>query len=221
MNKYVVIVAGGSGKRMNSGIPKQFLELCGKPMLMYTISKFYAYDNFIKIILALPENQIEYWKGLCSKHKFSIKHSIVPGGKERFHSVKNALIKIKDTGIVAVHDGVRPLVSVDTIKRCFNASSKLGNAIPAVDISESVRVMEKSRNKAVDRSKYKLIQTPQVFKTDIIKKAYTQDYKPQFTDDASVVEALGYKINLVEGNFENIKITSPLDLIMAEALMKH
>ena len=223
MHKYAIIVAGGKGERMGSETPKQFLELSGKPILMHTIEKFKSTFPTIEIILALPENQIDFWKELCSLHKFDINsHQLVFGGKTRFHSVKNALELVKQESVVAIHDGVRPLVSSETIIKCFNGAESNSNAIPSTDVVESLRQVSKqdNSNKAVTRSCYKLIQTPQCFSSAIILKAYQQSFDEKFTDDASVVEALGEKINLVEGNKENIKITSPIDLKIAEALLR-
>ena len=222
MHKYAIIVAGGKGERMGNDIPKQFLELAGKPILMHTIEKFKSTFPKIEIILALPENQIDFWKELCSLNTFDINsHTLVCGGKTRFNSVKNALELIKKESIVAIHDGVRPLVSSETIIKCFNEAESKGNAIPSIDVVESLRHVSKqdNSNKAVARSCYQLIQTPQCFTSTLILKAYQQDFNESFTDDASVVEALGEKINLVEGNKENIKITSPIDLKIAKALL--
>lgn len=223
MHKYAIIVAGGKGERMGEQLPKQFLELAGKPILMHTIEKFYQTFPQTKIILALPENQIDFWEELCYKYGFTkIPHQIVAGGKTRFHSVKNALALVKQNGIVAVHDGVRPLVSATTITNCFAQAEKSGTAIPVVDVVDSLRFVSKQEqtNKAVARSCYKNVQTPQCFKSELLLKAYEQDFDETFTDDASVVEKLGHSIELVQGNTENIKITSPIDLIVAEALMK-
>lgn len=221
IKRSVIIVAGGSGTRMNSAIPKQFLLLAGKPVLMHTIFKFYIFDNNIDIILVLPENQITLWKDLCNKYNFLINHTIVKGGNTRFYSVKNGLNQLKYDCTVGIHDGVRPLVSLETIKVCFETSKKKGNAIPAIPVNESVRVVEKFQSKNFDRSKLKIIQTPQCFDSKIILKAFQQDYNEMFTDDATVVEYYGENINLVDGNFENIKITTPNDLIYAEALLKN
>jgi len=223
MPNYAIIVAGGKGERMGQHLPKQFLELAGKPILMHTIEKFYNTFPQLKIILALPENQFDYWEELCYKNGFTkIPHQIVAGGKTRFDSVKNALKLITENGIVAIHDGVRPLVSATTIKNCFSQAEQSGTAIPVVDIVDSLRFVSKqdNTNKSVARSCYKSVQTPQCFKTEIILKAYQQDFDESFTDDASVVEKLGFTIDLVEGNTENIKITSPIDIALAEVLMK-
>jgi len=221
MHKYAIIVAGGKGERMGSDTPKQFLELKGKPILMHTIEKFKSTFQDIEIILALPENQIDFWKELCCKYAFDVSsQQIVKGGQTRFHSVQNALKAVSTQGIVAIHDGVRPLVSKNTINTCFNEANEKGNAIPSIDVVESLRHVSKQdqTNHAVARSCYKLIQTPQCFNSELILRAYQQDFDTAFTDDASVVENLGKTIYLVEGNKENIKITSPVDLKIAEAL---
>lgn len=217
MKKHVIIVAGGSGKRMGTDIPKQFLPLNGKAILMHTIDLFYKYYPSINIILVLPKNQIDYWKSLCTGQNFNRKHKIVEGGETRFYSVKNGLLQIND-GLVAIHDGVRPFVSIDVISRLFNKAAESANAVPVISINESVRIVDDKTNTAFDRQRIKLVQTPQVFKTEEIKKAYAQDYKPDFTDDATVYESSGEKVCLVEGNKENIKITTSFDLLFAKAL---
>jgi 2-C-methyl-D-erythritol 4-phosphate cytidylyltransferase len=220
MKKFALIVAGGSGTRMNLALPKQFIELCGKPILMHTIEAFFRFDNNIKIILALPETQLDYWQKLSRKHKFSIAHEVVAGGETRFHTVKNGLAAIPNEGLVAIHDGVRPLVSSGTIERCFSAAAEHGNAIPCFPVYETVRQVKNETNTTIDRASLRLIQTPQVFLCSVIKKAFNRKYDHTFTDDASVLEAAGKKIHLVEGNRENIKVTDLLDLSMVEALLK-
>lgn len=220
MLKYAIIVAGGSGKRMGSDIPKQFLEIKRVPVLMHTIRAFYDFDNTIKIILVLPQNQIDYWRNLCDKHHFTLEHQITTGGETRFESVKNGLAMAESPSLIGVHDGVRPFVSPDTLKRCYHHAEVLGNAIPVLDAFESVRVVNNERSKALDRSTIKLVQTPQVFQSKVILNAYKQEYSPLFTDDASVVEANGTIIHLVAGNRENIKITTPSDMILGEAFIK-
>lgn len=212
----VIIVAGGSGKRMGTTIPKQFLLLKGKPILYYTIKQFLDFDNNINIILVLPDNQISHWEKLCSIHNIKFPHTITKGGKERFFSVKNGLKLIQNNGLVGVHDGVRPLVSLNTIKNCYEAASEYGASIPFIDVYETIRMLTTDGSKTVDRDNYKLIQTPQVFRKQILDEAYKQDFKATFTDDASVVESLGYKIHLTPGNRENIKITTNNDLKIAE-----
>ncbi len=220
MKKFVIIVAGGSGSRMGTEIPKQFLELCGKPVLMHTIQVFHNFNPESKIILVLPEDQQQLWKALCLKHSFSLPHQVVFGGKTRFHSVQNGLSQIDDKGIVFIHDGVRPLVSRQTIERCYLMAQKNGNAIPVLSVNESLRKQEGNLNVSVDRSLYFSVQTPQTFRSEQILEAFKQDFDPAFTDDASVAEKAGFPIFMVEGNRENIKITNPTDLIIAEALLK-
>ena len=219
MEKYAIITAGGIGKRMSSDLPKQFLELQKKPILMHSIERFYQYTKDIKIIVSLPEQYIDYWKHLCNEKNFKIQHKIVKGGKTRFFSIKNALDVIEGSGIVAIHDGVRPLVSCETIKRTFEKAQKKGNAVASQDIFFSIRKIDKKKNYAEDRSIYKEIQTPQTFRIDLIKQAYKLKYEESFTDDASVLERMGESINLVEGNRENIKITAKEDLLLAEVLL--
>jgi 2-C-methyl-D-erythritol 4-phosphate cytidylyltransferase len=214
--QYVIIVAGGSGSRMKSDMPKQFIKLAGMPILMRSITKFFEYNAEIKIIVVLPKDQQLFWKELCSENYFSIHHEVVEGGQTRFQSVKNGLSLIQGEGLVAIHDGVRPLVSLETIGRCFKLASVGGNAIPCIRVYESVRYVNDETSKVIDRSHIRLIQTPQVFSCSLIKEAYLQLPDIDFTDDASVLERFGYKVQLTEGNRENIKITDPFDLQMAE-----
>ncbi len=219
MKKYAIIVAGGKGSRMHNRIPKQFLSLNGLPILMHSIKCFSGLPFKIDIIVVLPEQEIAHWKELVHQHGFNTEHMICVGGKERFFSVKNGLSMIHEDGIVAIHDGVRPLVSKETVVKAFETAGEKGNAIPCIPVKESTRMIEHNKNHSVDRSKLRLIQTPQCFKTGLIKKAYQKDYNSLFTDDASVLEATGEKINLIDGNIENIKITQNTDLIVAEALL--
>lgn len=217
MTKSIIITAGGIGKRMGSDIPKQFIELNGIPILMHTIQRFFDFDNELQIIVVLPDSYISFWTDLVDKHHFNIEHQIIDGGTERFHSIKNGLQQT--TGdIIGIHDGVRPFVSIEVIQNTFNAAELFKAAIPAIDLKESIRKVAGNDSKSVDRSIYKIVQTPQCFTSEILKKAYTQNYSNQFTDDASVVEQLGQKIHLVHGNDENIKITTPMDLKLAEVL---
>ena len=221
MNRSVIIVAGGSGSRMGADVPKQFLPLAGRPILMHTIEAFYNFDNQINIVLVLPTEQHDHWRELCKKHSFNIACQIVSGGETRFHSTLCGLAKVPATGVVAVHDGVRPLVSQATLQRCFDAVGQHRAVVPAIPVNESVRQIEPDGiSRAVSRDNYRLVQTPQVFDAATLHQAFRQPYSPMFTDDASVVEQLGVDVTLVEGNFENIKITRPVDLILAEALMK-
>jgi 2-C-methyl-D-erythritol 4-phosphate cytidylyltransferase len=221
LEKIALIVAGGSGKRMKSLVPKQFLLLKGLPVLMHTINKFHRYDTSMRIILVLPSDQITAWKDLCEKNEFSVLHELMTGGNTRFHSIQKNLHSIPEQCLVAVHDGVRPLVSVDTIHRCFASAAENGNAVPCVEIPETMRILDDIGNRQADRAKYRLIQTPQVFISSILKEAYQQEYQGSFTDDATVVESWGYRIHLVEGNPENIKITLKHDLALAEFLLQN
>ena len=219
MKKYIIIVAGGSGSRMGSDTPKQFLELHGLPILMHTVTKFQQSVAEGKIILALPKKEQNTWQSLCEKYHFDIPHQIVNGGESRFHSVQNALKKISNKSIVAIHDGVRPLVSKTVIKNCIESAEKFGATIPILPMQDSIRKISDNGSQIVDRNKFVSVQTPQCFQSEVILKAYQQEYQNSFTDDASVVEQLGHKIYLVEGNKENIKITTPEDLKMAEVLI--
>lgn len=218
--KYAIIVAGGSGLRMGADIPKQFLELGGFPVLMHTIRKFYeAYPEII-IKLVLPQAQQEYWAGLCQRYNFNLAHDVVNGGASRFQSVKNGLDSIvEQSGIVAIHDGVRPFVNSRIIHECFEVAATTGNATAAVPLKDSIRLLENGYSKAVERAAYRIIQTPQTFKLELIKKAFETPELTFFTDDASVFEHAGHSINLIEGSYENIKITTPEDLILGEALL--
>ena len=219
LQKHVLIVAGGSGKRMKTSIPKQFLEINALPVLMHTFYAFLrTYDDLL-FTLVLPGEQIDHWKNLCNKHHFKTEHKIVAGGKTRFHSVKNGLKYVKDSCIVAIHDGVRPLVSSKTIISCFEKAEAKGNAIPLIPLTESVRKKKDNYSIAVARNDYLIVQTPQVFKAEIIKKAYQQNYESSFSDDASVLEKAGYNIEGVEGNYENIKITHASDLSIASVML--
>lgn len=204
---------------MNTDIPKQFLLLNEDPVLMRTVRAFYNYNPEIKIIIILPSDHIKYWQTLCRKHRFTIPHDIVSGGKNRHYSVKNAIEKVERRSVVAVHDGVRPLVSQALIQTCFDTAAILGNAVPAIEISESIRQVEGKRNIKADRSSFRLVQTPQVFRSDILIDAFRQKYTPDFTDEATLVEAAGHNIHLVKGQPENIKITTALDLAFAAAYL--
>jgi 2-C-methyl-D-erythritol 4-phosphate cytidylyltransferase len=219
MEMFVVIVAGGTGKRMGAEIPKQFLELAGRPVLMHTIERFKSFNDAIEIITVLPENQLRHWVELQKTYSFTIPQTLVKGGSHRFFSVRNGLKFVNAPGLVAIHDGVRPFVSIDTIKRCFETAEKLGNAIPSISPTESIRILNDQGSLPLNRLHIKQIQTPQVFNAGLIKKAYLQEYRLEFTDDATVLETMGEKINLIDGNRENIKITNPEDLLISKALL--
>ena len=219
---YVIIVAGGKGLRMGSEIPKQFLPVAGKPILMRTIERFHEYSPELNIILVLPESQQEYWHQLCQKHHFSIKHQIANGGDTRFQSSKNGLALVPDTedGVVGFHDGVRPFVSTEVIDECYETAREEYAAIPVYAVTDTLRYIDQhGGGKNVLRSDYRVVQTPQAFDIGLAKQAFNQEYKEQFTDDASVVESLGCQVAMVDGNRENIKITTPFDIKIAEALL--
>ncbi len=214
---YAIIVAGGKGLRMGAPVPKQFLPIGGKPVLMRTIERFRAYSGDLKIILVLPEDQQSFWSKLCAEHDFQVEVQCANGGSTRWESVGNGLKLIPDgaQGAVAVHDGVRPFPSIEVISRCYDTAKRTGTAVPVVPVVETLR---RTDGITVPRSDYRLVQTPQVFDIKLLKEAYRQPYSERFTDDASVVEAAGHTITTVDGNRENIKITTPFDMIVAEAL---
>lgn len=217
----MIITAGGAGVRMGAHLPKQFIELNGLPILFHTINKFISYNHRIKLVLVLPANQFDFWGKLCQKYEFQQPIELVEGGPTRFHSVKNGLKAVADNALVAIHDGVRPLVSINTISEAFNCAEKFGNAIPVLSATESIRKVEGAFNKVIDRNAIRFVQTPQCFHSEIIKKAYaTAHYNESFTDDATVLEQTGKRIYMVQGNKENIKITSPEDLFIAKALLE-
>ncbi|MBE0673904.1 MAG: 2-C-methyl-D-erythritol 4-phosphate cytidylyltransferase [Bacteroidales bacterium] len=219
MKRYVLIVAGGSGMRMGTATPKQFLLLAGKPLLMHTISRLYRLTGESPVTVVLPEEHVKSWEALVRQYSYAVPHSIVTGGAERFHSVKNGLDTLPDEGFVAIHDGVRPFVSADTIDRLFREAEKSGAAIPVIAPPESVRMVTIRGTLPVNREAIRLVQTPQVFRLDSIKNAYTLGYNPLFTDDATVAEQSGVEVSIVEGNRENIKITTPADMMYAEAII--
>ena len=228
---YIIIVAGGKGLRMGSDIPKQFLPIGGKPVLMRTLERFREYSDDIQIILVLPEAQQEYWHQLCDEYHFDVEYTLATGGQTRFHSVQNGLAKVPDDaqGVVGVHDGVRPFPSIEVIKNCYETARTAKAVIPVIPVVETVRqlidsdsqlsILNSQLSKTVPRDQYRLVQTPQTFDIQLLKSANRQPYNDGFTDDASVVEAFGHKITLVEGNRENIKITTPYDLKIAEVLI--
>lgn len=229
---YIIIVAGGKGQRMGAEVPKQFLSVGGRPILMHTLERFRQYSETLQIILVLPHEQHEYWRDLCREHGFAVEHRVVDGGETRFHSSYNGLCAIPDdeVGVVGIHDGVRPFVSVDVIARCFETARKEHACIPVGPVTDTLRHIDsQGGGKNVQRADYRVVQTPQTFDIALLKKAFAQALHPspnthqptpEFTDDASVVEALGCEVQMVEGNRENIKITTPFDLLVAEALLK-
>jgi 2-C-methyl-D-erythritol 4-phosphate cytidylyltransferase len=234
LKEFAIIVAGGKGTRMNNTVSKQFIELCGLPILMHTINAFFAYSHDVQVILVLPANELEIWDKLCGKYDFDKNLIIAIGGETRFQSVKNGLSKInEDSGLVAIHDGVRPLVSNDIIEASYQLAAIHQSAVAAVRLKESIRIIDQTPllkdssahrqdiTKAVDRSGYRLIQTPQTFDLALIKNAYEIKEEASLTDDASVAERSGCKVYLFEGSYSNIKITTQEDLIIAEALFNN
>ena len=222
MRTIAIIVAGGSGTRFGAQLPKQFLELGGKPILMRTIEAFG--DGSFDIIVTLPVDQMTLWKDLCHKYAFTMPHRVVPGGDTRWHSVKNALDNIgpiEDVDVIAVHDGVRPLASTALIERVLDAARQDGAAIPVVMLNDSVRQVTGDISHALDRSSLRAVQTPQAFEAKLLLDAYSLPYETTFTDDASVVERAGHIVTLVEGEPHNLKITRPMDLALAEYLLNH
>lgn len=220
MKTYAVIVAGGSGQRMGSSLPKQFLPLCGKPVLWHTLNTFFEAINDIRIILVLPLSHLPYGQELRDSFEQSSQISVIEGGSSRYDSVKSGLSLISEQSIVFVHDGVRCLLTTDLIQRCYETALASGNATPAVSSKDSVRIVTASGNIVADRNNVQLIQTPQVFLSDIILKAFEQPYQERFTDEATVVESSGTPIILVPGEHENIKITNPIDLLIAEKVLE-
>ena len=231
---YIIIVAGGKGLRMGTDIPKQFLPIGGKPVLMRTLERFREYSADLQIILVLPKAQQDYWKKLCHKHNFTVEYQLTDGGETRFHSVQHGLALIPDDveGVVGVHDGVRPFPSVEVIRNCYETAREKKAVIPVIPIVETVRhligesnvqcsTFNVQRSVTVPRNDYRLVQTPQCFDIQLLKAANRQSYNDGFTDDASVVEAFGQSITLVEGNRENIKITTPYDIVVAEAIINY
>lgn len=227
---YIIIVAGGKGLRMGGDIPKQFLPVSGLPVLMRTMLRFREYSPELNIILVLPKAQQDYWHSLCAQYQFDMTYQLADGGQTRFHSVQNGLALVPDDaeGVVGVHDGVRPFVSVDVIRRCFEQARLQKAVIPVVPVVETLRhiipessstVNSPAHSVTVPRDEYRLVQTPQCFDIQLLKEANKQPYQDAFTDDASVVEAYGYGVTLVDGNRENIKITTPADLLLAESIL--
>ena len=218
MKYYAIIVAGGKGLRMGGDVPKQFQLVGGRPVLMHTLQQFRNAIADLQIILVLPREQQDYWRELCRQYEFGVEHRVADGGQTRFHSVKNGLALIPDgeEGIVGVHDGVRPFASADLIRRCYAAAVEAEAVVPAVPVVESLRHEERG---AIDRKGYRLVQTPQTFSIPLLKAAYRQAYLEAFTDDASVVEAYGHRVAMIDGIRENIKLTTPFDMVVAEALL--
>lgn len=217
---YALVVAGGSGSRMQSQTPKQFLKIGKKPVLLHTLEAFYSFDPSIQIVLVLPQSQVAHWKELRKEFNCRVPHAIVEGGESRFQSVKNGLALVPLEAIVAIHDGVRPFINPEILQQGFATAKEKGSAVTTVPLKESIRQLVPGGSKAKDRMEYCLVQTPQTFQARLIKKAYRQPEDLRFTDCASVAEADGHTISLIPGSYENIKITTPEDLLYAENLLK-
>ena len=219
---YIIIVAGGKGLRMGTDLPKQFMPIGGKPVLMHTLERFHNYDPRLRIVLVLPKDHQLFWRELCEKHHFTVPHQIADGGKTRFESSKNglAMIPADAEGLVGIHDGVRPFVSAEVIARCYDAAREDYAAIPVMPVTDTLRYVDHGQGSNVMRDHFRTVQTPQVFDIALARKAFDQPDRPTFTDDASVVESLGCQVTMVEGNRENIKLTTPFDLKLAELLLK-
>tara|TARA_B100001057_G_scaffold410430_1_gene425521 strand:- start:679 stop:1347 length:669 start_codon:yes stop_codon:yes gene_type:complete len=220
MKYYAIIVAGGSGQRMKSSVPKQFVALAGKPVLMHTIEKFYSASAAIKIIVVLPKSFHSAWAALCERHYFNLPHQVCEGGDSRFQSVKNGLMFCVESSIIAVHDGVRPFIHPDHILNLYKDAESKFAVVPAYAVKESIREVNAAGSRALDRSRYFSVQTPQCFSSELLHKAYQQKEQATFTDDASAVEELGINVHLVKGDRKNIKLTTPEDFVFAEALLK-
>lgn len=216
VNKHTIIVAGGSGKRLGGPVPKQFQVVKGRPLLMWTIEAFHRYDTTMPVIVVLPRSHFDIWKALCMGHRFFLPHDVVAGGEQRWHSVKAGLEMVTGNGLVAVHDGVRPLLSVDLIGRCFDAAAVHAAAIPVVPVVPSIRETTADGSRALDRSRLLAVQTPQCFHADLLRKAFELPYNSTFTDEATLVEKLGVKVYLVEGEERNIKVTTAMDMQVVE-----
>lgn len=219
MHRTTIIVAGGSGKRLGGPVPKQFQTVKGRPLLMWTIEAFHRFDQAMPIIVVLPKEHFDIWKALCMGHRFFIHHQVVAGGEQRWHSVKAGLEKVEGDGLVAVHDGVRPVVSTDLIWHCFDGAHQHSAAIPVVPVVPSIRETTAEGSRALDRAKLLAVQTPQCFHTDLLRKAFEQPYDSTFTDEATLVERMGVKVALVEGEENNIKVTTAMDMRLVEAVL--
>lgn len=219
VKRSMIVVAGGSGTRMGSELPKQFMELNGKPILMHTLDSMFAFDPAMQLILVLPETQLNYWNELCKSQQWSTPHECAKGGNTRFQSVSNGLELAKGMHI-GIHDGVRPFASHHTMRNCFAAAEQHGAAVPVVPIVQSLRKIVDGTNEAVNRDEYRAVQTPQCFNAEVLRDSFAKATKNDYSDDASVVEACGNKIMLIDGDSENIKITTPFDLVLARLIIE-
>jgi 2-C-methyl-D-erythritol 4-phosphate cytidylyltransferase len=219
MKKYAIIVAGGTGTRMKGEVPKQFLLLNNKPVIVYSIEAFYSFDKSVQIILVIHPDYLNYWNQLCEKFKISVPFTIVTGGETRFDSVKNGLDTIAENGLVAIHDAARPLVTAEFIGSLFFEAEKYGSAMPGIPLNDTIRVIAGNTSRQLERTFLRAMQTPQVYGVTDLKMAYKQPFQPLFTDDASVMQLAGFHLHLTEGRVVNIKITNPEDLVLAETFL--
>ncbi len=221
MKNTVIIVGGGMGLRMNNTLPKQFMEINHRPLLFYTIERFYHFDQNISIILVLPETYHIYWNKWCKKYSFQIPHHLVAGGEARYHSVKNGLSMTERKSLIAIHDAVRPFITTDFLQKAFETAAKNGSAVPVLNVNETVRQISDTSSTILPRKEIYTVQTPQIFKAEWIYKGYEQPYTKDITDDAILVEKAGYNLTFMEGLRYNIKITFPEDMLLAEAWLKN
>lgn len=219
MQRSTILVAGGSGTRLGGPVPKQFQEVKGRPLLMWTVEAFHRADPAMSLIVVLPGPHINLWRSLCGAHGLSIPHDVVPGGEQRWHSVRAGLAIVRHDGVVGVHDGVRPLVSSALVQRCFDAAERTGSGIPVVPVVPSVRETTAHGSRALDRSRLLAVQTPQCFRAELLRRAFEQPYDPAFTDEATLVERSGTAVHLVQGEEDNIKVTTAMDLLVAAHLL--
>lgn len=220
MKKYAIIVAGGTGRRLKGDVPKQFMLLNGKPVIQYSLEAFFSFDPSVQIILVIHSDFLSFWEQLCLKHEISVPHKTTKGGKTRFDSVKNGLKLVADDGLVAVHDAARPVIRPDFIRHLFAEAENRGSAMPGVALTDTIRMIDGDTSHQLDRTFLRAMQTPQVYKVSELKRAYTQPFLPVFTDDASVMQSVGFPLHLTEGRSENIKITNPQDIDLAEVLLR-
>ncbi len=219
IKKYAIIVAGGTGTRMSGEVPKQFMLLSGKPVILHSIEAFYSYDPLLKLILVIHPEYFSYWEQLCGEFGISIPFQLAPGDTTRFGSVKNGLELTDDEGFVAIHDAARPLVDADFIGKLFLEAEKFGSAVPGITLNDTIRQLDGDTSRQLDRSLLRAVQTPQVFRVNELKRAYAQPFQPIFTDDASVMQSAGFPLHIVEGSRDNMKITHPTDIPLAEILL--
>ncbi len=220
LKKYAIIVAGGTGSRLKGDVPKQFMLLNEKPVIQYSLEAFHSFDPSIQIILVIHPDYLSFWDQLCLQYKISVPHKTAKGGKTRFDSVKNGLKLVADDGLLAIHDAARPVITPDFIGHLFSEAEINGSAMPGINLTDTIRMIDGDTSHQLDRTFLRAMQTPQVFKVSELKRAYSQSYVPTFTDDASVMQSAGFPLHLTDGRPENIKITNPQDIALAEVLLR-